>query len=270
MQSHHYTGQLIAVLQHAYDRLNQTLFGGQLPSCILTLRGGNGRYGYYSAARFTNLQGQMVDEIALNAGFFALRSVEQVMSTLAHEMVHQWQHHYGTPGKHGHHNREWVDKMREIGLQPSATGMPDGKTTGTRVSHYMLPDGAFCQHMHTLMDEGFALPWLDRHAPTAPEAATAHYQAMQALAEQGVAYVGSIPPVMLSGTDPAMPRSGAEEPALPPPLVIPPAPRRVEPNPRVKFVCPCCQLKAWARDDAELHCGHCDEMMIVTAAPPSA
>lgn len=262
MTQHHFTRQLIDQLQQAYDRLNDELFDSQLPSCLLTLRGGNGRFGYFSPARFVSPQGEKIDEIALNAGFFALRSVEQVLSTLAHEMVHQWQQHYGAPGKHGHHNREWVDKMQAIGLQPSATGLPEGKTTGSNVSHYIVPDGAFCRLSQTMVKEGFALPWLDRHAPTEHAIATERYVQLQTLETQGLAFAGSPPPLVTApAVLPAETTSEEQSPPTVEPFIYQPPPKRVELNPRVKFECPCCHLKAWARNDAELHCGHCDEMM---------
>ena len=61
-----------------------------------------------------------------------------MLSTLVHEMAHLWQHHFGKPSRSNYHNKEWGDKMREIGLVPSSTGAPGGKATGQRVSHYLV------------------------------------------------------------------------------------------------------------------------------------
>ena len=60
----------------------------------------------------------MTDEIALNPAHFASRPTAGTLSTLAHEMAHLWQHHFGTPSRTGYHNKEWAAKMREIGLIP--------------------------------------------------------------------------------------------------------------------------------------------------------
>jgi hypothetical protein len=46
-----------------------------------------------------------------------------ILSTLVHEMVHVWQETYGNPSRRGYHNRQWAEKMREVGLQPSSTGL---------------------------------------------------------------------------------------------------------------------------------------------------
>ena len=58
-------------------------------------------------------------------------------------MVHVWQEQYGQPGSRGYHNKQWAAQMKAVGLQPSSTGMPGGRETGQRVSHYVIPDGRF-------------------------------------------------------------------------------------------------------------------------------
>ena len=84
-----------------------------------------------------------------------------MLSTLAHEMVHLWQAHYGKPSRKAYHNREWAAKMRAIGLQPSDTGEPGGKETGQKMGHYTIAGGAFERATAALMDAGFALSWAD-------------------------------------------------------------------------------------------------------------
>jgi hypothetical protein len=37
---------------------------------------------------------------------FATRKATEVLSTLAHEMTHLWQHEFGTPPRKGYHDRE--------------------------------------------------------------------------------------------------------------------------------------------------------------------
>jgi ribosomal protein S27AE len=46
-----------------------------------------------------------------------------------------------------------------LGLMPSDTGAPGGKRTGQRVSHYVIPDGAFA---HAFAARKFAVPYYDR------------------------------------------------------------------------------------------------------------
>lgn len=77
------------------------------------------------------------------------------MSTLAHEMAHLWQHHFGKPSRAAYHNKEWAEKMHEIGLAPSSTGQPGGKETGQKVSHYIEQGGAFARAFAEIGVNGF-------------------------------------------------------------------------------------------------------------------
>lgn len=141
------TNRTYASLEAAYDHFNRELFDGQLPPCLITIQRhvGAGAFGYYSNNRFINTTDpqDITDEIALNPLLFAGRTPEQILSTLACEMVTLWQHHFGTPSCKGYHDRQWAAKMRSIGLMPSVTGKPGGKTTGKKMSHYIEEGGRF-------------------------------------------------------------------------------------------------------------------------------
>ena len=156
------TEQAYTELQHAYDAFNTRLFAGQLPPCLITMQRKNRTYGYFSGERWNSLLGMRADEIALNPAHFATRSTEEVLATLAHEMVHLWQHHFGTPSHSAYHNREWAAKMDAIGLCPSDTGQPGGKRTGQHMRHYSVGDGPFAQACAALLTEGFVISWRDR------------------------------------------------------------------------------------------------------------
>jgi hypothetical protein len=136
-----------ASLDVAYDFFNRELFNDTLPRCLITMTRGRGFYGYFSGDRFVNLNdsSEITDEIALNPHHFQKQTVGGVLSTLAHEMAHLWQHHFGKPGRGRYHNKEWAAKMVEIGLTPSSTGEPGGKPTGDRVSHFVQEGGRFEQ-----------------------------------------------------------------------------------------------------------------------------
>src|SRR5665647_1386293 len=125
---------LYNTLQTAFDHFNKYLFADQLPHCLITLRSASRVYGYHHANRFISPDGQFLDEVGMHPGFFTLRPIEAVMSTLVHEMVHHWQHHFGTPSRSNPHNREWATKMVALGLQPSKTGLPGGIKTGRSIS----------------------------------------------------------------------------------------------------------------------------------------
>lgn len=140
------TQRLYSMLDRAYDELNESLFGGELPRCLITLQRKKGSYGYFCHERFSHekksKEDKPLDEIALNPQHFLVRDRDVTLSTLAHEMAHLWQHHFGKPSKSVHHNREWADKMKSIGLQPVGA---NGKETGRRVSHTIDPEGKFAE-----------------------------------------------------------------------------------------------------------------------------
>ena len=84
-----------------------------------------------------------------------------MLSTLCHEMCHVWQHHHGKQSRTGYHDRQWAGKMREIGLIPSDTGQPGGKSTGQKMSHYVDENGLFLKHCGALIDGGFTIPYIE-------------------------------------------------------------------------------------------------------------
>lgn len=145
--------------QRAYEYYNWQLFEDELPNCLITLQHRKKTYGYFLSKRFSDEAGSPSDEIALNPSFFLTRSVEEVLSTLAHEMTHLWQSHLGNPGRGRYHNREWADKMLSIGLQPSHSGFPDGRQTGDSMNHIILPNSRFQQVTASLMQAGFHVRW---------------------------------------------------------------------------------------------------------------
>jgi predicted SprT family Zn-dependent metalloprotease len=203
--------------QQAYEVLNQALFAGELPNCLITLQRRNRTYGYFCGDRFGRSDGQVTDEIALNPRHFHDRSVPDVLSTLAHEMVHLWQHHFGTPGRGRYHNREWADRMKAIGLQPTSTGKPDGEETGDSMDHLIVTDGAFDRTVKELLAGGFSITWIEK-PPCSAKSVAGDSDASSKGGDTGTP----------TGT-----RSGK----------------------RAKYTCPSCGLNAWAKHRVQLLCG---------------
>ncbi|MBI1181515.1 MAG: sprT domain-containing protein [Alphaproteobacteria bacterium] len=148
-------------LQQAYENLNRALFENTLPNCLITLQRSKRSYGYFCGDRFARPDGQLTDEIALNPSHFRDRPQEEVLATLAHEMVHLWQHHFGKPGRGRYHNSEWAEKMMAIGLHPSATGKEGGAETGDVMDHYIVADGPFERTVKKMLAKGFSLSWTE-------------------------------------------------------------------------------------------------------------
>ncbi|MEM9090715.1 MAG: SprT-like domain-containing protein [Cyanobacteria bacterium P01_F01_bin.53] len=157
------TGQNYQAFNTAYEHFNTSLFGGQLPPCLITFQRTNRAYGYFAPQRFGSREGEnVIDEIALNPNHFKSRTVVDVLSTLVHEMVHLWHEHFGLkPPRRCYHNKEWAAKMKSVGLIPSRTGKPGGKETGQRVTHYIEEGGVFDVAVNVLLKEGFTLPYVD-------------------------------------------------------------------------------------------------------------
>jgi hypothetical protein len=149
-------------LQLAYENLNRALFEGTLPNCLITLQRSKKSYGYFCGDRFGRADGVLTDEIALNPSYFRDRPQEAVLATLAHEMVHLWQHHFGKPGRGRYHNTEWAEKMKSIGLQPTSTGKDGGAETGDVMDHMILPDGPFDRTVRKLLARGLVISWTEQ------------------------------------------------------------------------------------------------------------
>lgn len=150
-------------LRRAFVLLNRRLFNNELPACLITLQRKRSALGYFAGRRFKSTAGaHITDEIALNPTHFSKRGAKNVLSTLAHELAHQWQQHFGKPSRAAYHNKEWAAKMCEIGLIPSDTGRPGGKQTGQRMTHYIKRGGPFDRAADELIAKGFVLAFVER------------------------------------------------------------------------------------------------------------
>jgi hypothetical protein len=154
---------MYVTLAEAFDYFNVALFAGRLPHCLLTLQRHKGSRGYFSARRFVHRQGDSVtDEIALNPAEFSDQTDKDILSTLAHEMAHLWQQHFGTPSRGGYHNAEWGREMDRLGLTPTDSGEPGGKRTGQKMTHLIVPGGAFDVACRELLAGGAKVEWQSR------------------------------------------------------------------------------------------------------------
>jgi hypothetical protein len=158
------TRQTYGDLAAAYQHFNTALFGGKLPECLITMQRRQGAYGYFAADRFADpgAPSKALDELALNPAHFAGRRKAAICATLAQEMTHLWQHHFGKPSRPGYHNRELAAKLRAIGLIPTDTGQPGGKETGQRITCYVDPGGAFEHACREFLASGDVVVYQDR------------------------------------------------------------------------------------------------------------
>lgn len=137
------TEEQYAVYQQLFDYLNETLFDGELPVCMLTFTDkGKKSEGYFSKQSWVKAE-QVVHEISLNPEYVKSHSLKETMVLLAHQMVHLWQQEKGQPSRKGYHNRQWSGKMRAIGLVASDTGEKGGREVGQKMSQYVKAGGRF-------------------------------------------------------------------------------------------------------------------------------
>lgn len=154
--------------EDAFNVLNERLFDGKLPPTVLTLRAKKNTHGYAWSKRFIDhdqayqdsqelipdpdsLPGAY-DEIAINPAT-ASRSARDVLGTLLHEMCHVWQFRFGKPSRNGYHNREWANKMLEVGLRPFNVKNPQ-QMTGQACSH-TIEDGGIADLVFAEITQSF-------------------------------------------------------------------------------------------------------------------
>lgn len=252
------THEAYTELQTAFDHFNKALFGGVLNLPMFTLQREKRTYGYCSRQRFlSRSNGVVVDEIAMNPAYFAIRSIRETLSTLAHEMVHQWQFHHGKPGRRGYHNKEWGRKMEEIGLMPSSTGKPDGAKTGEQMTHYIMTDGAYDKACKALLTQDFTLSWVDKYPPERPAPPRSPAPPKE--------------PGQPEGSDVDGVEGDNDNVELMPGLVLPSL-EPVNRCNRVKYYCDECTGQAWGKPGMHLFCGgrtwmKGDEQIAVTHGP---
>ena len=141
-------------LDDLYRFYNQAIFGGTLSDCIVNMSRHGGAYGFFAANRWRgeNEAKKIIHEISINPDFMNREDIEW-HSTLVHEMCHLWQEDFGKSSRGGYHNRQWADKMVQVGLMPTDTGEPGGKQTGQYDTHYIIPAGRIEQVIKTLSRE---------------------------------------------------------------------------------------------------------------------
>ncbi|WP_461255780.1 SprT-like domain-containing protein [Treponema sp. R80B11-R83G3] len=141
------TREQFQLFDELYQYYNNELFGGTLADCIIITQKSKKATGSFSPARWKNKikdDEQNIHEITLNPECLDGPD-EEWQQTLVHEMVHLWQRDFGKISRAGYHNKQWADKMEEIGLMPSSTGREGGKKTGQRMSDYIIPGGLFIE-----------------------------------------------------------------------------------------------------------------------------
>lgn len=147
-------------IKNAFDYFNTVLFNGELPEVFFNFSRKKNTAGFYAPGRWGERDSDNYDipEISLTPTSL-IQTPKEVYSTLVHEMCHHWQWVFGKPSRNGYHNRQWVEKMEQVGLIPSDTGQPGGKQTGQKMSDYIEEGGRF-ERAFDEMPKEFILPFV--------------------------------------------------------------------------------------------------------------
>jgi len=166
--------------EEAYDYFNQVLFHYELPPVILNLSRKSKAMGFVAPFRWkpnnSDDQAKAIHELSINPSILCMTLID-VYSTLVHEQCHIWQYHCGKPSRMTYHNKEWANKMLEVGLTPSHNGKEGGKMIGQSMSDYPTPNGLFLDALHNMPD-AYKLPFISIEGER-------KYQAAQAQQAQG-------------------------------------------------------------------------------------
>lgn len=131
-------------LQAAYDHLNQALFVGQLPDCLITLtRNKRVLGGFFAADQWSDEQEKLVHEIGINANYLVDNDPTAFYNVLLHEMVHLYQHATDTAGRKGYHNQAFADMCFALQLEITVhdKNAAPGQLTGQNVSTELIQQG---------------------------------------------------------------------------------------------------------------------------------
>lgn len=256
------TNELYAPLIKAFDHFNRALFNNELPPVIFTVQRKKNVMGFFAAKRWGNAQGELCSELSINPSYFASSRIIEVFQTLVHEMVHAWQFHFGLPSEGHYHNKEWAQKMMDIGLMPSDTGEPGGAIVGRNMSDFIMKQGAFMQAANELLDDKtFNLRWVDRLAlPKLHEPIIVDNPVLKPNSQvEHCAHASDIINAdVISLRDEAQFASYASQRegfSSMPDFLIPEVAKR---QTRSKYVCPGCSTKIYGKASLNVICGDCE------------
>lgn len=255
------TTEAYGQIQQAYDHFNASLFAGALPECVLTFSRRAKTLGYFSPSRFRSTGGDGADEIAVNPIKLDELAIEDALAPLVHQMTHLFVEHHGKSSNSGYHSKEWTAKMKEIGLQPSVTGLPGGEEIGEKMSQYVIDGGLYQATCKQLASSGFALSW----AATPEEDPV---DTLSSLASKGVNSTVALSidtedkeavAAAIGATDTSAPEVEAAIDLIEKAQKSAKAAETREKKKKLAYVCPSCQSKVWGKPELNIACGDCNE-----------
>lgn len=154
------TQEQFQAYQSMYGYFNRKLFAGKLPAVLLNFSRHAKFEAFFAPSRWGRRDGKGVvtHEISINPTHLSAREPRETAATLVHEMCHLWQQELGTPPRRGYHDREWSEKMLEVGLVPIDPKTNEPAMSAQALRHRIDEKGAFFVAFKAMPKE-FLLPW---------------------------------------------------------------------------------------------------------------
>lgn len=218
------TAEAYGEWQAALDFFNERLFGGELPNVMLTFTRRPRVLGYFCAGAFRDEDGAIAHEIAMNPVWFAAQGHIGCYQTLAHEMCHLWRHLCG-------------GRNRKGGL--GAPGYHDTVWANRMEAIGLMPS-----------DTG------------QPGGKRTGYRVSDYVIEAGP-FDLACRELLIAGQTITWRDSRGTNLRLDPnnPTAAPGTNSGTSKSTRTRFVCTCCEMKAYARASARFACLDCDQPM---------
>lgn len=263
------TKEFYEAFDFAFDFYNRELFDNQLNKVLITVRSiepkkkGLKNNGYYSKRIFA-YDGGPISEIALNINIFSERSTVGILSTLVHEMVHQWREEHclePSDGKFEGHDDAWGKKMMEIGLIPTSTGLPGGKKKAKNMTHYPSENGLFAKKTYELIVEhDLKIPIFDSYGAYVNKGNT-YMGINEELKENWI--LNSENPEEKEKVEKAL-SSLSNDPTIISAnindLIVVKKPKAKPLEPKFNYICPSCESKITGKEGLKVFCLECDEL----------
>ena len=156
------TEDLYNRLNRIVQYYNKDLFSGALPPLVLTLQRNQKSIATFDPDRWGKGDGDIAHELSINSSVVTGLPLIELFKVVVHHMTICWQHVYGNPSRKGYCNKELANKLIEIGLQPTSTGMPGGAQVGQNIQSYPIVGGRFLISSCRLLDtEKWRMSWVD-------------------------------------------------------------------------------------------------------------
>jgi len=157
-----------AEILFAADKINAHCFKGRIPEFIVSYIQKKNVPSHFQPNRFQRADGDLVHGLAFNSTLQGIRNQKDSLTTIGYELTRLARYEFGPinqrggRGSNGYHDKPWAMLAESIGLQPSDTGLPNGKITGSKMSYYLIEGGPLEIAIQELLDIGFRINWHDR------------------------------------------------------------------------------------------------------------